>query len=157
MDSSKIGFTFWGNMKEAIEKYKDPELKYKMYDALTEYGLYGTMPEEHDDMTLEEQAILSTIQSFTITMNKSNGYIATQQQKSSEGGKARKIEVEQIEEGVRIATRKKKGVPTRAEVVTAIQEEYGISIVERTVTRNCNDARKKEIANEELAKLAFGF
>ena len=31
IDSSKIGFTFWGDMKETIDKYADPVLKYKIY------------------------------------------------------------------------------------------------------------------------------
>jgi hypothetical protein len=109
------------------------------------------MPEEHEDMSLEEQAILSVVQSFIFSLDKSNGYITGQQQKSSDGGKARKIEIEEIEEGVRIATRKKGKIPTRADVVAAIKEEYGISIAERTISRNCNDIRKKEIANEVLA------
>ena len=98
MDSSKIGFTFWGNMKETVDRYQDPVLKYKIYDAITEYGLYGILPEEHDNMTLEEQTINAVVQSFIISLDKSRIYNETQQQKSVVGGKVKKIELEEIEE-----------------------------------------------------------
>ena len=153
IDSSKVGFTFWGNMKEAVEKFTDPVLKYKLYDAITEYGLYGILPEEHDDMTLEEQMINATVQGFVVSLDKSRTYIETQQQKSVAGGKARKITLTEIEEGVRIATRKKGKVPTRDDVVAAIKDEYDITVSTKTVSRNCSDEKKRQIANEVLAAM----
>ena len=156
MDSSKLGFTFWGNMKETVDRYQDPVLKYKIYDAITEYGLYGILPEEHDNMTLEEQTINAVVQSFIISLDKSRIYNETQQQKSVAGGKIKKIELEEIEEGIRIATRKKGKIPTRDEVVAAIKEEYDVSVSTKTVSRNCNDERKRQIANEVLAVMGAG-
>jgi hypothetical protein len=152
-DVTKVGFTFWGNMKEAVEKYTDPVLKYKIYDAITEYGLYGILPEEHDNMTLEEQTINATVQSFIVSLDKSRVYNENQQQKSVAGGKVRKIELEEIEEGIRIAAKKKGKIPNRDDVVAAIKEKYNISVSTRTVSRNCNDEHKKQIANEVLAAM----
>lgn len=157
VDSSKIGFTFWGNMKEAIDKYTDPVLKYKIYDALTEYGLYGTFPEEHENMSLEEQTISAIIQSFQIPLDKSRNYIENQQQSSVAGGKVKKIEIEQIEEAIKIATRKKGKIPTRDDVVAAIKDEYDITVSTKTVSRNCSDERKREIANGILQSPSFKF
>ena len=153
MDSSKIGFTFWGNMKETVDRYQDPVLKYKIYDAITEYGLYGILPEEHDNMTLEEQTVNAAVQSFVVSLDKSRIYNENQQQKSIAGGKVKKIELTEIEEGVRIATRKKGKVPTRDDVVAAIKEEYDLTVSTKTVSRNCNDERKRQIANEVLAAM----
>ena len=157
VDSSKIGFTFWGNMKEAVDKYTDPVLKYKIYDALTEYGLYGTFPEEHENMSLEEQTISAIVQSFQIPLDKSRNYIENQQQSSVAGGKVKKIEIEQIEEAIKIATRKKGKIPTREDVVAAIKEEYDITVSTKTVSRNCSDERKREIANGILQSPSFKF
>lgn len=157
VDSSKIGFTFWGNMKEAVDKYTDPVLKYKIYDALTEYGLYGTFPEEHENMSLEEQTISAIVQSFQIPLDKSRNYIENQQQSSVAGGKVKKIEIEQIEEAIKIATRKKGKIPTREDVVAAIKDEYDITVSTKTVSRNCSDERKREIANGILQSPSFKF
>lgn len=150
-DSSKIGFTFWGNMKEAIDRYQDPVFKYKVYDALTEYGLYGILPEEHENMSFEEESVNALVQSFIISLDKSRIYNENQQQKSIAGGKVTKIDTEQIEEGIRIATKKKGKIPTRDEVASAIKEEYGVLISTKTISRKCSDDRKREIANEILA------
>lgn len=150
-ESSKIGFTFWGNMKEAIDRYQDPVFKYKLYDAITEYGLYGILPEEHEGMTFEEETIYAIVQSFIVSLDKSRVYNENQQQRSVAGGKVNKIEIEQIEEAVRIAAKKKGKVPTREDVVKAIKEQYGVEVSTKTISRKCSDERKRELANEVLA------
>lgn len=157
IDSSKIGFTFWGNMKETVDKYADPVLKYKIYDAITEYGLYGTLPEEHENMSLEEQTISAVVQSFQLSLNKSRNYLENQQQSSVAGGKVKKIEMAQIEEAIKSAARKKGKIPTRDDVVAAIKDEYDITVSIKTVSRNCSDERKREIANEVLQSPSFKF
>ena len=45
---NKEKFTFWANMRETIEQNEDVELKYKLYSALTNYGLYRIEPDEND-------------------------------------------------------------------------------------------------------------
>ena len=73
-------FTFWANMKEAIDVYQDESFRYKLYDALTELGLYGVWPEE--DGSLENQAIISFLQSMLPTLQRSHNYF----KKSAEAG-----------------------------------------------------------------------
>ena len=66
-------FTFWSNMKEAIDCYdSNPAFKCKLYDALIEYGLYEVLPE--DDGSLEVQSIKAFLQSVAPSLDKSRNY-----------------------------------------------------------------------------------
>ena len=77
-------FTFWENMKETIEKYSDPVFKYKCYDALTEYGLYKTLPE--DDGTVESQSLIALCQSFNTSLETNWEYNEKTEKGGQKGG-----------------------------------------------------------------------
>lgn len=143
-------FTFWANMKDIVELYNGNEhLQLLLYDAITEYGLYGTFPE--NDFP-EYNIVAGVIQSLVPSLDKSRGYNQTQSEKGSKGGRARKITVEQIEGAIeKVAIRSGK-VPTRAEVVNEIQELLGIKIDPKTISRNVPDERKREIAISALGQ-----
>lgn len=141
-------FTFWSNMKETIDVYDDPVYKYKLYDALVEYGLYGVMPE--DNGTIESKNIIAFIQSMIPSLDKSRNYQQKMVEAGATGGRKQKVTDEQIEEAIRTATVKKMGVPTRQEVVEALFECSGVKIDLRTLSRRCRDDQKKVLADEIL-------
>ena len=142
MDNS---FTFWANMKEAIDVYEgNPEYQYRMYDALTEYALYGVWPE--DDGSMETKNIIMFVQSMVPSIEKSSGFIKKCAESGSIGGRNEKVSNEQIESAIRSAALKVGKVPTRKQLVDEIQVLYGIRISEKTISRRFPDDIKKEIA-----------
>ena len=141
-------FTFWSNMKEVIDIYDDPVYKYKLYDALTEYGLYGIWPE--DDGTPETKNILVFIQSLVPSLDKSRNFQQKVAESGAAGGRKQKVTDEQVENAVRAAALKKKEVPTRQEVVDMLFQQTNIKIDKKTISRRCGDDRKKELAEEVL-------
>ena len=143
-------FKFYKNMKDIIELYEGNEhLQLLIYDAITEYGLYGVFPENN----FPEYAIVAgVIQSLVPTLEKSSNYSQIQAERGSKGGRARKITTEQIEEAIEVAAIKGGKVPTRAEVVDEIQELLGIKIDPKTISRNVPDSRKREIAVSALGQ-----
>lgn len=144
-------FTFWSNMKEAIDAFEgQPEFQYKLYDALTEYGLYGTWPE--DDGSMETRSVIMFVQSMVPSLDKSSNYIKKCAESGATGGRNQKIADEQIEDAIAHAARVKNGVPSRAEVVAAIDELYNVKISAKTISRRCPDEKKKEIAEGTLGQ-----
>ena len=141
-------FTFWSNMKEAIDVYSSAEYKYKLYDALTEYGLYGIWPEE--DGTTETEGIISFVQSMVPSIDKSRNFNKNAAESGAVGGRKQKVTDEQIEKAIRSAALKKNGVPTRPEVVAALIELEGVKIDAKTISRRYPDDMKKEIALKAL-------
>lgn len=137
-------------MKDIIELYEGNEhLQLLIYDAITEYGLYGVFPENN----FPEYAIVAgVIQSLVPTLEKSSSYSQIQSERGSKGGRARKITTEQIEEAIEAAAIRNAKVPTRAEVVEEIQELLGIKIDPKTISRNVPDERKREIAISVLGQ-----
>lgn len=144
-------FTFWANMKEAIDVYEgNPEYQYKMYDALTEYALYGNWPE--DDGTMEAKNIIMFVQSMVPTIDKSSNYFQKCAEAGASGGRKPKITDEQLKIAVQEATKRKNGVPTRSEVCVEVENLFGIKIDSKTVSRRLNDEKKKEIAMGTLGQ-----
>ena len=95
-------FTFWGNMKEAIDVYEgNPVYQYRMYDALTEYALYGIWPE--DDGTMESKNLIMFVQSMVPSIEKSSNYVKKCAEKGSVGGRKQKISDDQIENAIKVA------------------------------------------------------
>ena len=142
-------FTFWGNMKEAIDVYEgNPVYQYRMYDALTEYALYGIWPE--DDGTMESKNLIMFVQSMVPSIEKSSNYVKKCAEKGSVGGRKQKISDDQIENAIKVAALNKKSIPSRAEVVEAIKKEYDINIDAKTISRRYPDLKKKEIAESVL-------
>lgn len=141
-------FTFWANMKEAIDVYDDAEYKYKLYDALTEYGLYGIWPE--DDGSVESKNLICFVQSMVPSVDKSRNFNKNAANSGAVGGRKQKVTDEQIEKAIRSAALKKNGVPTRPEVVAALIELEGVKIDAKTISRRYPDDVKKEIALKAL-------
>lgn len=147
-DNENSSFTFWANMKEAIEVYKDEAFKYKLYDAVTEYGLYGVWPEE--DGTIETQTIISFVQAIAPSLDKSRGYYDKMAEAGTKGGRKPKITDEQIRYATTEVTKRLKRVPTRGEIVEEIFNLYKINIDVRTVSRKMGEQDKKMILAEVL-------
>lgn len=142
-------FTFWANMKETIDTYSNfPEFQLKMYDALTEYGLYGIWPE--DDGSLESTNLISFVQSMVPSLDKSRNFDQKCEVSGAAGGRTQKITNEQIEESVKYFVMKNRKVPSRKEVVEAIKEKYGIAVSEKTISRRFNDEKKKSFCEDIL-------
>lgn len=141
-------FTFWSNMKETIDIYDDPIYKYKLYDALTEYGLYGVWPE--DDGTKEAKDILMFVQSMVPSLDKSRNYQQKVAESGAVGGRKQKVSDVQIEEAIKAAALKKNGVPTRQEVVDTLFQQTDIKIDLKTISRRIKDDQKREIAEKIL-------
>lgn len=145
-------FTFWKNMKETIDSYEgDPVYQYKMYDALTEYAFYNTWPE--DDGTLEAKAIIAFVQSMVPSLEKSTDFAKRCSDSGSAGGRKQKVEDEQIFGAIKSATKKLNRVPTRQEVVDEIKSICGIEVSVKTITRRCDDEKKREIAEGTLGQI----
>ena len=94
-------FTFWNNMKETIDIHDDPVYKYKLYDALTEYGLYGIWPE--DNGTKESKDILMFVQSMVPSLDKSRNYQQKVIDSGAVGGRKQKVSDIQIEDAIKAA------------------------------------------------------
>ena len=142
-------FTFWKNMKDCIEIYDDnPIYKCKLYDALTEYGLYGIWPE--DDGTKEAKDLIVFVQSMVPSLDKSRNFQQKVAESGAVGGRKQKVTDEQIEDAIKAAALKKNGVPTRQEVVDMLFQQTSIKIDAKTVSRRCGDDRKKELAEGAL-------
>ena len=142
-------FTFWANMKETIDTYSNfPEFQLKMYDALTEYGLYGIWPE--DDGSLESTNLISFVQSMVPSLDKSRNFDQKCEASGAAGGRTQKITDEQIEESVKYFVLKNRKIPSRKEVVEAIKEKYGIAVSEKTISRRFNDEKKKSFCEDIL-------
>lgn len=160
IDTTNSSFTFWGNMKEAIEVYTDEKFKYKLYDALTEYALYGIWPE--DDGTIESQMIISFVQSLVPSLDKSRNYYEKAVENGTTGGKKQKITDEQLRGGIAAAAVDKGSVPTRPEIVQKIYELYGVKIDPKTISRRIPDSEKQIIAitaikEDKASPATFGF
>ena len=144
-------FTFWANMKEAIDVYEgNPVYQYRMYDALTEYALYGIWPE--DDGTMETKSLIMFVQSMVPSIDKSSNFVKKCAESGAAGGRKPKVSDEQIEAAIIAATRKKNDIPNRADVVDALKVMTGITIDVKTISRRFPDAKKKEIAEETLGQ-----
>ena len=144
-------FTFWANMKEAIDVYEgNPVYQYRMYDALTEYALYGIWPE--DDGTMETKSLIMFVQSMVPSIDKSSNFVKKCAESGAAGGRKPKVTDEQIEAAIIAATRKKNDIPNRADVVDALKVMTGITIDVKTISRRFPDAKKKEIAEETLGQ-----
>ena len=144
-------FTFWANMKEAIDVYEgNPVYQYRMYDALTEYALYGIWPE--DDGTMETKSLIMFVQSMVPSIDKSSNFVKKCAESGAAGGRKQKVTDEQIEAAIIAATRKKNDIPNRADVVDALKVMTGITIDVKTISRRFPDAKKKEIAEETLGQ-----
>lgn len=141
-------FTFWSNMKETIDIYDDPVYKYKLYDALTEYGLYGVWPE--DDGTKETKDIMVFVQSLVPTLDKSRNYQQKVVESGAVGGRKQKVSDEQIENAIKAAALKVNRVPTRQEVVDMLFQQTNIKISIKTLSRRYKDEEKKELAEDVL-------
>ena len=142
-------FTFWENMKKVIEGYEDfPDIQLKLYDAITEYGLYGIMPEP--DGTLETANIIGIVQGMVPSLDNSRNFNQKQSEKGVKGGSARKVEVEDIEGAIKSAAIRLGKTPTREQVVVEIEELLGKKISTKTITRNVPNDRLKELADEVL-------
>lgn len=144
-------FTFWENMKEAIDVYEGkPEFQYKLYDALTEYGLYGTWPE--DDGSIEAKTIIMFIQSILPSLEKSSEYLKKQEEYGTIGGRASKVSDEQIKEAIESCAERFRRVPTRREIVEEIERLFEIKVSDKTISRRFPDEKKKRIAEGTLGQ-----
>ena len=144
-------FTFWENMKKVIDGYENfPEVQLKLYDAITEYGLYGVMPEE--DGTLETANIIGIVQGMAPSLDNSRSFNQRQSEKGIKGGSSRKVDVEEIEGAIKSAATRLGKTPTRDEVVLEIEELLGKKISTKTISRNVPNDRLKELADEVLKK-----
>ena len=141
-------FTFWSNMKDTIDIYDDVVYKYKLYDALTEYGLYGIWPE--DDGSVEAKNIIAFVQSLIPSLDKSHNYNKKVVESGAAGGRKQKITDDQLIVAIQTATKIKKGVPTRQEVVDQVSALYGINVSTKTISRRFSDEEKQSIALEYL-------
>lgn len=138
-------FTFWENMKETIDTYEgNPEYQYRLYDALTEYALYGIWPEE--DGTIETKGVIAFVQSMIPSIDKSKNFYNNAAEAGMRGGRAPKVSDDEIKISVEKAAEKKGGIPTRNEVVEALYELTGIRVSTKTISRRLSDAEKREIS-----------
>lgn len=148
-------FTFWANMKEAIDVYQDEGFKYKLYDALTELGLYGVWPEE--DGSMENQMIISFLQSMLPSLQKSHNYFKKSAEAGAVGGRKQKVDDEALREAIVQAAICKGAVPNRAEVVQKLEELFGLKVSAQTISRRMPEATKNEIAEAALKNNGGGF
>lgn len=138
-------FTFWENMKETIDTYEgNPEYQYRLYDALTEYALYGVWPEE--DGTIETKGVIAFVQSMIPSVDKSKNYYTNAAEVGTRGGRARKVSDDEIKNSVEKATMKKGGIPTRNEVAEALKALTGTEVSVKTISRRLSDNEKREIS-----------
>jgi len=146
-------FTFWDNMKETIEKYSDPVFKYKCYDALTEYGLYKTLPE--DDGTLESQALISLCQSFNKSLETNWEYNEKTEEGGKKGGNHQLYSDENLIKAIEEAgIAKSNHKPTLVELVAKYKELFdeNSKIAGRTFSRRFTEEERNEIIQKALKK-----
>ena len=129
---NKEKFTFWANMRETIEQNDDVELKYKLYSALTNYGLYGVEPDENDK---DYGIIMMLLQSMKLTIDKSKEVSQQKAEAGAMGGAQKRIFKEDIEKAIVKTTEDLKRVPTLNEVSATYQKMYGKSISTRSISR----------------------
>lgn len=135
-------------MKDSIDLYDDnPVLKCELYDTLIEFGLYGTMPEEGESNYRDKMVL---IQSLAPSIENSRNYIKNASESGKAGGKKTKYDGDDIVRAVQEATRRKKKVPTRQEVVDVFVELTGQAMNARTFSRRCKDEEKYKISQEVL-------
>ena len=143
-------FTFWENMQDTIEVYNDPVYKYKMYDALVNYGLYGIWPE--NDGSSENQNLTAFVQGMVVSLDRSRNYNAKKAEEGANGGRSQKVNDEDFVKCIQGAALRLGRVPKRDEVVDEIFRQTGEKISAKTVSRRFNDAEKKKIALEILGQ-----
>jgi len=142
------GFTFWKNMKDTIETFPDEHMRYRLYDAITEYGLYGEMPEEDGDP--QTTIIRGIVQSMLPSLDNSRNIRQKAQESGSRGGRVEKISAEEIERAVVKAALDRNKIPMVKDVRTAILELFDLEISDRTISRKVPEGRRKEIAESAL-------
>lgn len=129
---NKDKFTFWANMRETIEQNEDVELKYKLYSALTNYGLYGIEPDENDK---DYGIIMMLLQSMKLTIDKSKEVSKQKAEAGAAGGAQQRIYKEDIEKAIVKATKDKNGVPTKQQAADAYFKIFGQKISTRALDR----------------------
>lgn len=129
---NKEKFTFWANMRESIEQNDNVELKYKLYSALTNYGLYGIEPDKNDK---DYGTIMMLLQSMKITIDKSKEISQQKAEAGAVGGAKKRIMHDDVEKAVVQATKDKNDVPTQKEVAEAYLKLFGQTVSTRSLTR----------------------
>ena len=141
------GFTFWENMKDSIDVFEDPVMKYKLYDALAEYALYGVKPEKSDP---DYFTIMMFLQSIEPSLKKSSSYLKEQQDASLKGGKNTSYKDEDLNEAVREAAKSLNHIPKRKDIVEMYSKLFGKTPSERTIGRRISDERIAQLAAEVI-------
>ena len=141
-------FTFWSNMKEAIDVFDKVELKYKLYDALTEFALYGVKPD--NDGSDDYQIIMMFLQSMIPSLSKSSNFHKNAGEVGAIGGSNQKYSDSQFYEAIKYAAKVKGKVPDKKEIVKAFEEIYGNAPTDKTVGRRVPQDEITRIALEEL-------
>lgn len=151
---NKEKFTFWANMRETIEQNEDIELKYKLYSALTNYGLYGIEPDENDK---DYGIIMMLLQSMKLTIDKSKEVSEQKAASGAKGGEKEKITDGQMLNAVVEATKKKNKKPTQNDILEICQELYNINVDRRTLSRRkgIGDAESIKKISDKVLKGTF--
>lgn len=151
---NKEKFTFWANMRETIEQNEDVELKYKLYSALTNYGLYGIEPDENDK---DYGIIMMLLQSMKLTIDKSKEVSEQKAASGARGGEKEKITDGQMLNAVVEATKKKNKKPTQNDVIQMCQELYNITVSRKTLGRRegIGDAESIKKISDKVLKGTF--
>lgn len=151
---NKDKFTFWANMRETIEQNEDVELKYKLYSALTNYGLYGIEPDENDK---DYGIIMMLLQSMKLTIDKSKEVSEQKAASGAKGGEKEKITDGQMLNAVVEATKKKNKKPTQNDILEICQELYNINVDRRTLSRRkgIGDAESIKKISDKVLKGTF--
>lgn len=129
---NKEKFTFWANMRETIEQNEDVELKYKLYSALTNYGLYRIEPDENDK---DYGIIMMLLQSMKLTIDKSKEVSKQKAEAGAIGGAQERITKENAEQAVLKAIKDKNDVPTLNEVADAYFKLFGQKASTKSIGR----------------------
>jgi hypothetical protein len=145
--ADNASFTFWSNMKETIDVFDDVGLKYKLYDTLVEFALYGVEPEADDPDYITLKMFL---QSMKPSIEKSSGYHKKQSELGGIGGSNQQYSDDKLIEAVKFATSKVGKVPTRKNIVSAYEELYGNAPSEKTIGRRLSKEAIEECAVEAL-------
>lgn len=151
---NKEKFTFWANMRETIEQNEDIELKYKLYSALTNYGLYGIEPDENDK---DYGIIMMLLQSMKLSIDKSKEVSEQKAASGAKGGEKEKITDGQMLNAVVEATKKKNKKPTQNDILEICQELYNINVDRRTLSRRkgIGDAESIKRISDKVLKGTF--
>lgn len=151
---NKEKFTFWANMRETIEQNENVELKYKLYSALTNYGLYGIEPDENDK---DYGIIMMLLQSMKLTIDKSKEVSEQKAASGAKGGEKEKITDGQMLNAIVEATKKKNKKPTQNDVIDMCQELYNITVNRKTLSRRegIGDAEGIKKISDKVLKGTF--